>query len=513
MNNLDKTVTIDMRATLGHELDYFSKKTYKPEYAIAEFVDNSVASYLNFRSLLKFYDSNYKLKIDIVYDYYNKELTITDNAAGMSEEVFKHALTLGKPPKDTSGLNQFGWGLKTAASWFGKRWSVRSTTFDDDTEFYALVDIPDLIKSGRNDVDVVLKTVQKDAHYTVIKIMDLEKTISQKNAEKLTAQLSSIYRRFLKTKEIEITFNGQVLEYNEPEFLKTTNNGEEIIWKLEFKDEVNFNAMHLPISGFVGLLQNGSYKEAGLTLIRRNRVIIGGFEKGFKPSEIFGSANSWQSFRLFGEINMDNWPVTQAKDDFDWDLNGLKEAFVDKIKIIAKDYIVQAINYRAKPTKNPVSATNVQKIADETKRNIELMPPEAKITIDKTLQPVKVETTKEGWEIPSIVYPITIDGEKYDITIEYICDPGRDLITVSKELEKPNDIKVTFNTSFPMFNELKSNHTFVKLLQKFFFAYVIAEEQTVKVSDNGMQIDPSDLRDNLNKILIYMSNEGDFVDD
>ncbi|MBO6042314.1 hypothetical protein J6P52_04085 [bacterium] len=44
----------------------------------------------------------------------------------------------------------------------------------------------------------------------------------------------------------------------------------------------------------------------------------GNDEDLFRPEEIFGIAGStFASFRLIGEIEMDKWPVTQAKDNFD----------------------------------------------------------------------------------------------------------------------------------------------------------------------------------------------------
>ena len=66
-----------------------------------------------------------------------------------------------------------------------------------------------------------------------------------------------------------------------------------------YENKVKFEGKTYPISGFVGLLKEGSYKKAGFTLIRRNRVIIGGDDENlFKPTEIFGSANSFTSFRF-----------------------------------------------------------------------------------------------------------------------------------------------------------------------------------------------------------------------
>ena len=507
------TDSIDMRASLGQELDYYDKKTYKPEYAIAEFVDNSVASYLVTKPLLQIIEPGFKLRIEITYDPIAKTLEVKDNAGGMSKETFKNALVLGKAPTNTSGLNEFGWGLKTAASWFGKKWSVRSTTFDDDNEFYALVDIKSLLKTGQNDVPITIRRVEPNSHYTIVKISSLMRTISNSNISKLRLQLASIYRRFLVKKEISILFNGEPLEYEEPAMLETVEDGVPTTWKLYFDDIVKFDGREYPISGYIGLLKEGSYKNAGLTLIRRNRVVIGGYENGFKPTEIFGSANSFQSLRLVGEINMDKWPVTQAKDNFDWDLNGLKEEFIEKIKFISKDYIAQAINYRAKEKKNPITPIKVQEIADETRRNIEKMDPSTKITIRKEMPPVKVRTDSDGISIPSIMYPISIAGTDYEITVEYICDPEVDLISVTPNLTDPRKITVSFNTVFPMFYALKTNSYFIKAIQKFFVALVIAEEQTLKVSDNGKTIYPAELRDNLNQILIQMSNDGDFADE
>ncbi|MBO6042312.1 ATP-binding protein [bacterium] len=108
--------SIDIRSTLGQELDYYEKRTYKPDYAIAEFVDNSIQSYLTVKPLLKLIDSEYKLKIEINYDINNDSLEIKDNAGGMTKEVFRNALILGNKPTNLNGLNEFGYGLKTAAS-------------------------------------------------------------------------------------------------------------------------------------------------------------------------------------------------------------------------------------------------------------------------------------------------------------------------------------------------------------------------------------------------------------
>lgn len=60
----------------------------------------------------------------------------------------------------------------------------------------------------------------------------------------------------------------------------------------------------------------GSYPKAGFALFRRGRVIIGGEDMNYKPAEIFGQSQSQVSLKLFGEINLDTFPVNQAKDGF-----------------------------------------------------------------------------------------------------------------------------------------------------------------------------------------------------
>lgn len=102
--------------------DTFSNYSYKVWYSIAEFVDNSTCSFYKYERILKFYKQD-QLRIDIEYDSVNHILRIIDNAYGMESTDFKRAILLGSKPNDNSGRNEFGMGLKTAASWFEKWWS------------------------------------------------------------------------------------------------------------------------------------------------------------------------------------------------------------------------------------------------------------------------------------------------------------------------------------------------------------------------------------------------------
>jgi len=70
------------------------------------------------------------------------------------------------------------------------------------------------------------------------------------------------------------------------------------------------------VNGFVAIMEKGSFPNAGFALFRYNRVIIGGIDQNYKPSKIFVQAQSQISLKLFGELNMEDFPVNQAKDGF-----------------------------------------------------------------------------------------------------------------------------------------------------------------------------------------------------
>src|SRR5687767_13017305 len=103
---------------------------------MAEFVDNSLQSYLaNKKPLTKVDGKKYKLKVDIEIDSAEAgRIVIRDNAAGISLSDFPRAFKPAQPPPDRSGLAEFGVGMKSAACWFAKRWTVRTKALGDKVE-------------------------------------------------------------------------------------------------------------------------------------------------------------------------------------------------------------------------------------------------------------------------------------------------------------------------------------------------------------------------------------------
>src|SRR5271155_4566393 len=90
---------------------------YRPWFALAEFVDNAVQSFVANRAALQaLHGPGFKLKVEINVDPTPPaRLTVRDNAAGIAREDFPRAFRPAAIPPDRSGLSEFGMGMKSAA--------------------------------------------------------------------------------------------------------------------------------------------------------------------------------------------------------------------------------------------------------------------------------------------------------------------------------------------------------------------------------------------------------------
>ena len=348
--NLSKKINI--RPTSSVYATY-KRLSYQPWTAIAEFVDNSTQSFYDHKDELMSQKYAKGLNITIKYIEDSVEgdrLEIIDDAYGMEWSDFQRAIVLDRPPKNTSGRNEFGMGLKTAACWFGSLWSVESTQLNSTTKYYTEINIDELGKYKTEEIDVREETVGKKDHFTKIVIRKLNKRIvGARTIGKVKELLSSIYREDLRTGLVRITYNGSALQFKEAPVYIDDNSK---IWKKDISFTIEHEGKELSVKGFIAIRIPGSVKDAGLTLMRRGRVIVGGSEKNYRPVELFGDANSYAWQRMYGELHMDNWPVTQAKDGFDWHNSGLEEAFIDELSKYTQDYKKKAENIRVREKLN-----------------------------------------------------------------------------------------------------------------------------------------------------------------
>ena len=142
---------------------------YKPWFALAEFVDNSLQSYLDHRQALRAVEGKsfrHQVSIRIEADEGGR-ITIRDNAAGIRTSARSRAFESPDPP-DSSGLSEFGMGMKSAACWFAPTWVVRTKALGESVEKTVAFDIKRILKDSLEELDIQVRNADPRKHYTEI---------------------------------------------------------------------------------------------------------------------------------------------------------------------------------------------------------------------------------------------------------------------------------------------------------------------------------------------------------
>ena len=231
------------------------------------FIDNSIQSYVNSQEQLNaaFLESGERLTVDITYRQADGgSLIITDNAMGMSQEELNNALCIGRVPEITSGLSEFGMGLKTAASWFGDRWSAKTEKLGLE-EGHGIVFDVEQIASGNLDLRHFTFPSDASEHYTRIEIEALNRVLHGAGIAQVKRFLASMYRVKLRERTLLLSFNDDALEWASPADGGNIHveNGQDC------HEEFEFYVGGKQVSGWMAILEKGSRANAGLTIIRR----------------------------------------------------------------------------------------------------------------------------------------------------------------------------------------------------------------------------------------------------
>jgi hypothetical protein len=451
-----------------------------------------------------------KLVVDVKYDEIENTLTVRDNAFGMEIERFKDALTLDAKNSEQKGRNEFGMGLKTAASWFGNVWTVTSTQYGSDNIYAATVDIPLLKSQKQNRIGIRRGKTDPKRHGTRLVISDVTKKITApKTKGKIIELLSSMYRRDINNRNIEIRFNGTPISFKEYTVLKFRDKE----WKKYIDFNVLFEEKNYRVTGFVAIMEKGSFSKAGFALFRQDRVVIGGSDSNYKPQQIFGQQQSQRSLKLFGELDMNDFPVNQAKDGFVWD-DGLEEAFIENLKNSIQDYIKiadisikervhesQFSDEKSDVVENKVS-TAIENLSGTTEpKNVTaLEEPEVDEYVETVLNNSNESVNKKVGKSRSYKVPINPVTNK-NIKVEW--EIGTNGRWIDSD-ESDGVVNVKINIDHPFFKPYSNEEEFKIVLEKFVIAFIMAEEKAKATSGKDGHILPSSIRHYMNTILSKM---------
>ncbi len=517
--------TINIRPTTGVYATYKNIK-YDAWTAIAEFVDNSTQSYYDHENELRSLDNWSSLNIYISYkkdEHGYPYLEIKDNAYGMNFKDFQRAIVLdSRPEKPTR--SEFGMGLKTAACWFGLNWSVETVELNSGKKYKATVDVERLSRTRDEEITYEEIECEKSEHGTTVRIWNLNRKLFGRQIQNTKDKLRGMYRVDLRTEKIKIFYNGEngieSLKYETPKIFKETlPDGSEKEWKQDISfDIIGEDEKKYHVYGFIGILQKGDTYGAGFTLIRRGRVIVGGYEDCYRPREVFSSSNTGVYQRLFGELNLDDWPVTQTKDSFDW-YNGLEDKLIKELVDKCLDFKRKASENKNPPKKrvnvemdeNTISAfansgviqnASVTPIAHENDR----MGSVSQICFPKTDDNISLFPEIEEISVVGNVntqISFEISGRKY--ILNYLIkkdDPEKKWLIVSKYSNNDgvSEYDVEWNVAHPFFKPYFENQEVFDVMKKFVFALVLSEIDSTYTSSDA-KIEPWDIREKMNETL------------
>jgi hypothetical protein len=402
---------------------------YRPWFALGEFVDNAVGSFIKHRSALeKIEGKGLKLRVDIdINTTPPARLSIRDNAAGIFESEYARAFRPAALPPDRSGLAEFGMGMKSAACWFAPQWSVRTSALGETVSRTIHFDIDNIINDDIHELTIREKAEKPNSHYTEVILEDIFHVPVGRTVAKLKEHLTDIYRGFIRDGLLELRFNGEELVYKEPKIFKAPyykdKGGPDRVWRKTIEFDFGDG---LSVHGFAALRETASVAKAGFSLFRRGRVIQGSGDEGYRPAYVFGNPNSYRYQRLFGELHLEGFEVSHTKDGFRWDEN--EQPFLELLREhLDSDelpLLKQAENYRVRAARAQLAHTAKQAVSNTAQAMQTKLPGVLPGVADAAPIETPVEEAPHESTLANRRFEISFRGKTWSINVELTDDPG-----------------------------------------------------------------------------------------
>ena len=250
---------------------------YRPWFALAEFVDNALQSFLANKAQINAVARSEQSRVTVSIDVESTppaRIAIRDDAAGIALADFARAFRPAEIPPDASGLAEYGMGMKSAACWFAPRWHVRTSALGESFERLVRFDIAHIVQDNIEEVGVQAVHAAPGAHFTEIVLDEPYSPLIGRTLGKVKEHLADIYRCYLRDGSLLLKVNGQPLTYEEPEILNAPFYREprsaSVLWKKDIRFDLGGGQK---VHGFAALRQEGKTARAGFALFRRNRLI------------------------------------------------------------------------------------------------------------------------------------------------------------------------------------------------------------------------------------------------
>ncbi|MCR5277393.1 MAG: ATP-binding protein [Bacteroidales bacterium] len=497
--------------TIGSRM-YATFKDVKnsPSHVLAEFVDNALQSSWDNAPRLKELDPNYKLEVDIDIEWNPeddrpKKVVITDNAGGIPAHRYVKAFMPAKIPENNKGLHEKGMGMKTAACWLGYAWSVKTTALGETVERTMSFNLNDVVDKDLDYVPVKEVECPADAHYTIVTIdRPTENFPTIRKMDDIKTELSSIYRKSFRNKEMILKVCGEELTFEEYAVLEApfvrTPDADPIYWKKNI--EISYG--EFKATGFIGLLSEMKSSQNGIVIIRRGRVILGAgvSENRYTPFCLCGSVGSPRYKRVFGEIEIEGFDVSFNKNDIldRASLDLLMELVAEEVHTREFDLITQGNDFRSTDTRKLVNSL-LKKHSNASKGVTAPVAIPVREPISAASSPAS--NPNEIPSQPSVKKPVllgqyeeayTINNVAYIFRVQFV-DRG-DLVWVDLSQKENGIIICRINSEHDFFKTFKMSEPIIAILKTIAISKFVAHEE----GDDTAK----DLMNNFNDYIRYI---------
>ncbi len=498
----------------------FERLNYRAWTALAEFVDNSVQSFLLHRERFAQMDPPQRcVTVQIDFDEDSGEIVVRDDAGGIASADFARAFRVAEPPSDRSGLNEFGMGMKCAAFWFGPRWTVTSHSVLDRACREVRFDKARILAESRTRLPV-RELAPPEGYGTLIRLQDVSNRMPKKRSKaKVREFLGDIYRGFIRDGVLRLVVAGEdcvavdhaVLEF--PRCIaRGRADGPALTWRKELRVDLPGG---LVITGFAGILAEGKRSHAGFALLRRGRVVDGFPGQRWMPDSIFGAKNSFESLRIFGELNFSGtdgsgFPVSSQKDQLDW--NGFEDDAIDLIRqqLDAEPLpmLRQARWYRVLEENSPDLADGLTEAADRTGAALESATVESEMrdVAPSAYRPQpQLMTPPENLVIRPRQYTVPAEGGEWTVEFSFVKngDPSKwiDIRGASEDLHDQRGgrlVQIAMLVTHPfMRNFVRGESEHLEPILRLAAALALAERSAKQAGLDW----PATIRTRMNRIL------------
>lgn len=255
---------------------------YTVAEALAELVDNALDARLPDQKLLV------KIHIDAT------RISIEDNGQGMTETEAMNAMRLGFSNK-ANKLGEFGMGLKAAATFLGKTFTIKTTALNNTEKYTIRFNEEEWLESGDwNRYAIRVAGGFSATHSgTVIEITDLRNTIDEKLVKLIRKEFSVRFGPFVEQDELALSINDKYCEPQAPTLI-----GE--------KNVVDIETDMFHIKGWWGYQLRGLNKyNYGFHTYRRGRLITVFDKMGLSPNQDLK--------QIIGELSIEGIDVSHDK--------------------------------------------------------------------------------------------------------------------------------------------------------------------------------------------------------